>query len=65
MTDNPHKLWTLDDVAVYLGVPKGTVYSWRTTGKGPVAHRIGKYLRYRPEDIEAWLNTQADHTPAA
>ena len=29
------ELWTIDEVADYLGVPKQTVYSWRTSGYGP------------------------------
>ncbi len=29
-------LWTIDQVASYLGVPKQTVYCWRTTAGGQV-----------------------------
>jgi hypothetical protein len=29
------ELWTIDDVANYLGVPKQTIYSWRHTGTAP------------------------------
>lgn len=52
-------------LAEYLGVPVQTVYSWRTTGKGPRAIRVGRHLRYRAADVEAWLERQADPAPAA
>lgn len=39
------ELWDIDDVANHLGVPKQTIYSWRTTGYGPKGVRIGKHLR--------------------
>ena len=50
------KLWTVQDVAEYLGVPVATLYTWRTHGRGPTARKVGKYLRYKPEDVEAWLD---------
>lgn len=29
------RLWTVQDVSKYLGVPVMTVYHWRRTGYGP------------------------------
>jgi excisionase family DNA binding protein len=52
------KLLTIDDLADYLGVPKGTVYRWRTTGYGPAGIRVGKYVRYRADDVDAWIEQQ-------
>jgi DNA-binding transcriptional MerR regulator len=49
-------LWTVQDVAEYLRVPVQTLYSWRTQGCGPPARRVGKYLRYDPEDVVRWWN---------
>jgi len=49
------RLWTVDDVAHYLGVPVKTLYDWRTRDYGPACKRVGKHLRYRPEDVEAWF----------
>jgi DNA-binding transcriptional MerR regulator len=49
-------LWTVQDVATYLRVPVQTLYSWRMQGYGPQARKIGKYLRYRPEDVITWLD---------
>ena len=58
-------LMSLGDVADYLGVPVRTVYSWRATGKGPRGFRVGKYVRYKASDVDAWLERQADPAPAA
>lgn len=48
------ELWTIDEVATYLGVPKQTVYCWRTSGYGPVGFRVGKHLRWRASTVIAW-----------
>lgn len=45
---------TPQDLAARVGVPVATVYNWRTSGYGPRGFRVGKYLRYRLEDVEAW-----------
>jgi excisionase family DNA binding protein len=54
------QLLTLDDVSQYLGIPKSTLYCWRVDGRGPKALKVGKYLRYRHADVEAWLDGQVD-----
>lgn len=48
-------LWTVNDVATFLGVPVHTLYGWRTKGYGPPARRVGKHLRYLPSDVRAWF----------
>ena len=48
------ELWTIDQVADYLGVPKQTVYCWRTSGYGPTGFRVGKHLRWRASTVIAW-----------
>jgi excisionase family DNA binding protein len=54
------KLWGIKELADYLGVPEQTIYQWRTKGYGPVGHRIGKYVRFRPEDVERWVDEQTE-----
>lgn len=46
-------------LAEYLGVPLQTVYQWSHRGGGPPAIRVGRHLRYRPEQVEEWLNSHA------
>jgi excisionase family DNA binding protein len=50
------RLWTVDDVAEYLGIPVKTLYDWRTRGYGPSGKRVGKYLRYKAQDVIAWFD---------
>ncbi|WP_029211619.1 helix-turn-helix transcriptional regulator [Arsenicicoccus bolidensis] len=49
------RLWTIDEVSYYLGIPKQTLHQWRTLDRGPAGRRVGRYLRYRPEDVRAWV----------
>jgi excisionase family DNA binding protein len=53
-TADASELWTIDEVAAYLGVPKQTVYCWRTSGYGPAGFRVGKHLRWRASTVIAW-----------
>lgn len=48
-------LWGPKELAAYLGVPVQTIYQWRTRGYGPPGTRIGKHVRFRPADVEAWV----------
>jgi DNA-binding transcriptional MerR regulator len=50
------RLWSVQDVADFLGIPVQTLYQWRTKGYGPPARRIGRYLRYRPADVRSWVD---------
>lgn len=51
------RLWTVQDVATFLGVPIRTLYEWRRKGYGPTGIRVGKYVRYRREDVLSWLDS--------
>jgi predicted site-specific integrase-resolvase len=52
------KLLTVTDLSDHLGVPVNTLYQWRTKGYGPIGRRIGKHVRYRPEDVDAGVSEQ-------
>lgn len=47
-------------VADYLGVPVATVYRWRYEGTGPRGMKVGKHVRYRRGEVEAWLDARTD-----
>lgn len=49
---------TPSETAQYLQIPLRTLGQWRYTGDGPRFLRIGRHVRYRWEDIDAWLNQQ-------
>jgi predicted DNA-binding transcriptional regulator AlpA len=60
MNTTSDRLWSVQDVAVYLGIPLKTLYNWRTRGIGPRARRVGRYLRYEEQDVRAWFTTQSE-----
>ena len=58
--DPIQRLMTVDELASYLSVPKGTIYKWRMDGGGPPAHRVGKHLRFDFDDVCGWLRSSPD-----
>ena len=53
-------LWTVAEVAGYLQVPVKTIYNWRSEGvDSPPAHRVGKHLRFEPDEVRAWVQRRA------
>ena len=61
-TDTPDTGQLLDDefftvggLARYLSVSPHTIYEWNAVGSGPAYYRIGRYVRYKKSDVEAWL----------
>ncbi|MEJ2854890.1 MULTISPECIES: helix-turn-helix transcriptional regulator [unclassified Saccharothrix] len=49
------KLWSIKEVADFLQVPVNTLYQWRTRNYGPPGRRVGKYVRYVPDEVRAWV----------
>ncbi|PWW65456.1 helix-turn-helix domain-containing protein [Actinokineospora spheciospongiae] len=53
------RLWTVDDVSSYLGVPVKTLYQWKWRGEGPPVRKIGRHLRYDPVAVQSWAAAAA------
>ena len=53
------RLWTIEETSTYLGIPVGTLYQWRTRGRGPRSYRVGRWARYDPAEVRQWLDSQA------
>jgi excisionase family DNA binding protein len=51
---------TLEDLSTYLDIPVKTLRKWRVEGTGPRAFKVGRHLRFRRNDIDAWLEERAD-----
>ncbi|MDP9427844.1 MAG: helix-turn-helix domain-containing protein [Actinomycetota bacterium] len=49
------QLLSTQNLAAYLQVPIQTIYRWRSCGEGPPGIRVGRHIRYRVDDVEAWL----------
>lgn len=56
-------LLTIEELSEYLQVTVKTLYDWRHRGLGPRGPRVGRYVRYRQADIDAWLETCSDPAP--
>ena len=46
---------TIEELSVYLNVPKSTLYKLVREGKIP-AQKIGRHWRFRKEAIDHWLS---------
>lgn len=58
-------LWGLPQTAAYLDIPEATLYGWISRGEGPRSYRVGKYRRWKPAEVLAWLETRASDTGGA
>ncbi|MDP8927466.1 MAG: helix-turn-helix domain-containing protein [Actinomycetota bacterium] len=54
------RLMTVEEVCEYLRMSRDTLYYARYQGRGPKGYRVGRRLLFKPEDVEAWLESRAD-----
>ena len=47
------------DVSDIFRLSVATMRHWRLTGKGPKWLKLGSAVRYRPEDVQAYLEGRA------
>ena len=53
------KLLTRKEAAEYLGVKVQTLAAWAVTGRyGLPVVKVGRSVRYRRSDLEAWLSAR-------
>ena len=59
----PETYHTTRQVADWLDYKEATLRQWRTNGIGPPYIRVlGKVVRYRARDVEAWMAEQLQKT---
>jgi excisionase family DNA binding protein len=63
-TADVEPLLSTDEVSRVLVIPAGTLANWRWMGTGPRFLRVGRHVRYRRTDVEAWIDAQV-HAAAA
>jgi len=54
----PHALLGTAEAASYLRVSIQTLNNWRCRGYGPKHITVGRIVRYRLRDIDAWLESR-------
>lgn len=47
---------TMSQLASQLGVTVQTLYDLRSQGRGPRGFRVGRELRFRVSEVDAWLD---------
>lgn len=52
----PQALVGTIQAAHYLGLSRSSLEKLRCYGGGPKFYKYSKVIRYRPEDLDAWLN---------
>ena len=47
---------SVEEVAAYLGINKGTLYKW-VTRKSVPAHKVGRLWKFRKREIDEWVES--------
>lgn len=63
-TQDRRPLASPEELSDFLGVPVKTLYQWRHRGTGPKVTKVGRHIRYRWKEVEAWLDSQTDRNAA-
>ena len=53
------RLWTVRDVAQFLGVHEKTIYDWAARGDLP-CFRLGNRLRFSPTELTRWVSARKE-----
>jgi len=57
---------SVEEIAVYLGVKRDTVYKW-IDRRGMPAHKVGSLWKFRRDEIDVWVTSgkagDASRTP--
>jgi predicted DNA-binding transcriptional regulator AlpA len=52
------EMLTIPQLARLLGLTPGTIYGWQPRNYGPTRIKVGRSVRYRMSDVEAWMVRQ-------
>lgn len=57
MENKSDNVLTIEELSVYLKIPKSTLYKLVREGKIP-SQKVGRHLRFFRESIDEWLKRQ-------
>lgn len=52
---------TIQELAEHINVPRSTIYQWRYRHQGPDSLKFGRTVRYRRDEVLAWLELHVEH----
>ena len=58
-----HSLLTEVAVSRQLRIPLSVLRKWRAINQGPLFVKVGATVRYRQQDVEAWLERELHRAP--
>ncbi len=47
---------SVDEIAVYLGIKRETIYKWLAEKSMP-AHKLGKLWKFRKDEVDEWVKS--------
>jgi len=60
MENKSDNVLTIEELSVYLKIPKSTLYKLVRQGKIP-SQKVGRHLRFHRESIDEWLKREDEH----
>ncbi|MCX5081787.1 AlpA family transcriptional regulator [Streptomyces sp. NBC_00401] len=64
-TGLPVRYLTPDDLVEMFDLPSvETLYQWRRKRVGPRGFRVGRHLRYDPDDVRTWVESLQEEAAA-
>lgn len=61
----PDRYLTPEDLVELFELPSvQTVYQWRRKQIGPRGFRVGRHIRYDPEDVRSWVKSRMEGAAA-
>lgn len=48
--------FSVEEIAVHLGVSRDTVYRWIET-QGLPAHKVGRLWKFKTSEVDAWVKS--------
>lgn len=53
----PDEYLSPQELSELLGIPLGTIYQWNYRDSGPPRIKVGRHIRYRRSEVEAWADS--------
>jgi excisionase family DNA binding protein len=62
MDEKPGDVLTIEELSIYLKIPKSTLYKLVREGKVP-SQKVGRHWRFRKKAIDRWLDETRTEEP--